>query len=95
MATICHEQTVAIKAQVSLHKEHMLTNSMRHYHSPGSKLLVEGLQKQQQYNGIEGVVVKMVVSRMLVRLDTLDNKELMVKPEKARPLLPTASKLQE
>jgi len=40
-------------------------------------------------------VVKMDALCLHVRLDTLDNKELMVKPEKVRPLLPTASKLQE
>jgi len=41
---------------------------------------VEGLQKQQQYNGIEGVVVNMDALRMRVRLDMLNNKELLLKP---------------
>jgi len=60
--------------------KYMLTNSMRLYHSPGSRVLVEGLQKQQQYNGIEGVVVNMDALRMRVRLDMLNNKELLLKP---------------
>jgi len=75
--------------------KYMLTNSMRLYHSPGSRVLVEGLQKQQQYNGIEGVVVNMDALRMRVRLDTLNNKELLLKPENVCPLYPTAPKLQE
>jgi len=78
-----------------MHMEYMLTNSIRLYHSPGSRVLVEGLQKQQQYNGIEGVVVEMDALRICVGLDTLDNKELMLKPENVCPLLPTALKLQE
>jgi len=65
------------------------------YHSPGSRVLVEGLQKQQQHNGIEGVVVEIDALRMRVRLDMLDNKELMLKSENVCPLLPTAPKLQE
>ena len=73
----------------------MLANSIHLYHSPGSKVLVEGLQKQKQYNGIEGVVVKMDALRMRVLLDTLDHTELMPKPENVCPLLPTAPKLQE
>jgi len=56
---------------------------------------VEGLQKQQQYNGIEGVVVEMDALRMRVRLDTLHNKKLMLKPENVCPLFPSALKLQE
>jgi len=78
-----------------MHMEYMLTNSIRLYHSPGSRVLVHGLQKQLQYNGIEGVVVKMDALRMRVRLDMLNNKELMLKPENVCPLLPTALKLQE
>jgi len=95
MAIICQEQVQAIKAQLRMHMEYMLTHSMRLYHSPGSRVLVEGLQKQQQYNGIEGVVVEMEALRMCVRLDTLDNKRLMLKPENVCPLFPTALKLQE
>ena len=33
--------------------------------------------------------------RLCVRLDTLDNKELMLKPDIVCPLFPTALKLQE
>jgi len=95
MAIICQEQVQAIKKQVSMHMEYMLTNSIRLYHSPGSRVLVEGLQKQQQYNGIEGVVMKLEALRMRVRLDTLDNKVLMLKPGNVCPLLPTALKLQQ
>jgi len=95
MAIICQEQVEAIIKQLSMHMEYMLTNSMRLYHSPGSRVLVEGLQKQQQYNGIEGVVVNMDALRMRVRLDTLNNKELLLKPENVCPLYPTAPKLQE
>jgi len=88
-------QVNAIKKKLCMHMEHMLTNSMRMYHSPGSRVLVEGLQKQQQFNGIEGIVVEMDALRMRVRLDTLDKKKLMLKPENVRPLLPTALKLHE
>jgi len=95
MAFICQEQDKAFRKQLSMHMEYMLTNSIRLYYSPGSRVLVEGLQKQQQYNGIEGVVVKMDALRMRVRLDMLDNKELMLKPENVCPLFPTAPKLQE
>ena len=95
MACICQEQVKVIIKQLSMHTEYMLTNSMRRYHAPGSRALVEGLQKQQQYNGIEGVVVKMDALRMCVGLDMLDNKELMLKPENVCPLFPTALKLQE
>jgi len=90
MAFICQEQAEAIRKQVDMHLEYMLINSMRHYHSRGSRVLVEGLQKNQQYKGIEGVVVKMDALRLCVRLDTLDNKELMLKPENVCPLFPTA-----
>jgi len=55
---------------------------------------VQGLQKQQQYNGIKGVVVEMDALCMHVRLDTLNNKELMLNPENVHPLFPTALKLQ-
>jgi len=95
MVFVCQEQVKAIIQHLFTHKMYMLTNSMRLYHSPGSRLLVKGLQKQQQYNGIEGVVVKMDGLRMCVRLDAVDNKELMLKPENVCPLLPTAAKLQE
>ena len=95
MACICQEQVMAITKQVWMHMEYMLTNSIRLYHSRGSRVLVEGLQKQQQYNGIEGVVVRMDALRMCVRLDMLDNKELMFKPENVCPLFSTALKLQE
>jgi len=40
-------------------------------------------------------VVKMDALRLHVRLDTLDNKELMLKPEHVCPLLPMAPKPQE
>jgi len=95
MAIICREQVKAIIKLLWMHMEHMLTNSIRLYHSRGSRVLVEGLQKQQQYNGIEGVVVRMDALRLCVRLDMLDNKELMLKPENVYPLFPTALKLQE
>ena len=55
MACNCEEQVEAIIKQLSMHMEYMLTNSIRLYHSPGSRVLVEGLQKKLQYNGIEGV----------------------------------------
>jgi len=86
MAFICQEQAEAM----DMHLMYMLTNSMRHYHLRGSRVLVEGLQKNQQYNGIEGVVVRMDALRLRVRLDTFDNKELMLKPESVCPLFPTA-----
>ena len=57
MAFICQQQVFAIKAQVGMHMNYMLTNSMVVYHSQVSRVLVEGLQKNQQYNGIEGVVM--------------------------------------
>jgi len=95
MAIICQAQVQAIIKQLYMHREYMLTNSMHLYHSPGSRMLVEGLQKQQQYNGIEGIVVEMDALRMRVRLDTLDIKKLMLKPENVCPLLPTALKLRE
>jgi len=95
MDLICQEQVKAIIQQVSMHMEYMLTYSICLYHSPGSRVLVEGLQKQQQYNGIEGVVVEMDALRMRVRLDTLHNKKLMLKPENVCPLFPSALKLQE
>jgi len=95
MVCICQQQVQAITKQLSMHMEYMLTNSMRLYHSPGSRVLVQGLQTQLQYNGIEGVVVEMHALRMRVRLDTLNNKELMLKPENVCPLLLTALKLQE
>jgi len=95
MACICQGQVKAIVKQLSMHMEYMLTNAMRLYHSPGSRVLVQGLQKQLQYNGIEGVVVEMGALRMRVRLDTLDNMELMLKPANVCPLFPTSLKLQE
>jgi len=78
-----------------MHMEYMLTNSIHLYHSPGSRVLVEGMQKQQQYNGVEGVVVETDVLRICVCLDMLNNKELMLKPQNVCPLFPTALKLQE
>jgi len=39
--------------------------------------------------------VEMDALRMRLRLDMLDNKELVLKPQNVRPLLPTAPKLQE
>jgi len=94
MTCIGREQVKSIRAQVDMHMENMLTNSMHHYHSRGSRVLVEGLKKQPQYHGIEGVVLEMDALRMCVRLDTNDNKEVMLKPENVRPLFPTALKLQ-
>jgi len=75
--------------------EYMSSNSIRLYNSPVSRVLVKGLQKKLQYNGIEGVVVEMDALRMRVGLDTLNNKELMLKPENVCPLFSTALKLQE
>ena len=95
MSDICQKQVDAIKAQVGVHMNYMLTNSKVLYHLPGSRVLVEGLQKKQQYNGIEGIVVEMDGPRMRIRLVMLDNKELMLKPENVCPLFPTALKLQE
>ena len=91
MAFICQQQVYAIKGQVGMHMNYMLTNSMAVYHSQVSRVLVEGLQKNQ----IEGVVMKTDGPRMRIRLDTHDNKELMLKPENVCPLFPKALKLQE
>jgi tetratricopeptide (TPR) repeat protein len=95
MASICYEQVNAIRAQLGMHMEYMSTNSMVLYHSRGSRVLVAGLQKNQQYNGIEGVVMKTNAPRLRVRLHAFDNKEIMLKPENVCPLFPTAPKLQE
>jgi len=46
-----------------MHMDYMLTNSICLYHSPGSRVLLQGLQKQRQYNGIEGVLVEMDARR--------------------------------
>ena len=47
MASICHAQATAIRAQSEIHVQYMLTNSMRNHHGRGRRVLVEGLQKQQ------------------------------------------------
>jgi len=95
MAFICHKQADENRKQVYMHMEYMSTNSICLYNSPVSRVLVKGLQKKLQYNGIEGVVVEMDALRMRVGLDTLNNKELMLKPENVCPLFSTALKLQE
>jgi len=59
MASICQQQAQAIIEQVGMHMEYMLTNSSGLYHAQGSRVLVEGLQKKPEFNGIEGVVVEM------------------------------------
>jgi len=95
MASICQEQAIAIRNQLFMHMDYILTHSMRHYHARGSRVLVEGLQKKPRYNGIEGVVVTIDGLRLRVRLDRHDNKELMLKPENVCPLFSTALTLQE
>jgi len=93
-AFVCERQAKTIRSQLCMHMEYMLTNLMSCYHSPGSRVLVEGLQKKPQYNGCEGVVVKMNGLRMRVCLDVHDKQEMMLKPENVCPLFPTAEKLQ-
>ena len=88
-------QVEAKRKEIFMHEQYMVTHSMSSYHSRGSRVLVEGLQKKLQYNGLEGVVVTMGHPRMRVRLDVPDNTEIMLKPRNVRPLIPTAEKLQE
>jgi len=55
--------------------------------SPGTRVLVEGLQNQAQYNGLKGVVLSEAVdSRLCVRLYQ-DNMDLRLKVENVRPLI--------
>ena len=79
MAFICHRQINAIKAQVGMHMEYIITNSIRLYHARGSRVLVERLQKKLQCNGMEGVVVKMNDPRMCIPLGHQKNRHCMLK----------------
>ena len=73
---------------------------MRHstsLYSLGSRVLVEGLQRKPEYNGLEGAVVNSKIardSRICVRLDE-GSKELRLKPENVRPLIATFEQRQE
>jgi len=73
---------------------------MRHstsLYSLGSRVLVEGLQRKPEYNGLEGAVVSSKIagdSRICVRLDQ-GSKELRLKPENVRPLIATFEQRQE
>ena len=93
MAFICQKQADEIRQQVNIHKEYIVTNLMSCYHSPGRRVRVAGLQNKPEFNGLEGVVVKVGALRIVVRLH--NDKELKLKPENVQPLIPTAAKLQE
>ena len=73
---------------------------MRHstsLYSLGSRVLVEGLQRKPEYNGLKGAVVSSKIagdSRICVCLDQ-GSKELHLKPENVRPLIPTFEQRQE
>jgi len=95
MAFVCQEQAQAITIQVDMRTEYILTNSMCCYHSQGSRVLVERLQNKLQYNGLEGVVVKVDALRLRMCLDSHDNEELILKPQNVRLLFPTALKLED
>ena len=99
----------AIRNQLSVHMDDIMTDSMPRYYSLGSRVLVGGLQNQPQYKRIKGIVVKMDFTRMRVTLDsskrardalhmcvclnTHDSKEFVLMPEKMCPLFSTIPKL--
>ena len=59
---------------------------------------MEGLQNQPQYNGLEGVVLKLADdSHVCMRLDEVDedNKDLCLKLQNVRLLVETVNKRKE
>ena len=82
MSILCSRQAAAIK-------KNMRQSSPRY--SLGSRVLVEGLLRKPEYNGLEGAVVSSTIagdSRICVRLDQ-GSKELRLKPENVHPLIAT------
>jgi len=96
LALICQQHSNLIRHVSTTHVEFMKTNSPLCYHSPGFPVLVAGLQSQQQYNGLEGIVIKKEGERMRVRLNSLlhNYKETGLKCENLLPLVPTAGQRQ-
>jgi len=80
VANICNRQAIAIRKGMGQSSS---------CYSPGTRVLVEGLQSQPQYNGLTGVVLRLEDSRLCVRLDQ-DNMDLRVKLQNVSPLVATA-----
>jgi len=90
MSALCGRQALAIRK-----KMRQLQSTSRY--SLGSRVLVEGLQRKLEYNGLKGAVVTSDVagdSRICVRLDQ-GSKELRLKLENVRPLIATLEQRQE
>jgi len=80
VANICNRRAIAIRKGMGQSSS---------CYSPGTRVLVEGLQSQPQYNGLTGVVLRLEDSRLCVRLDQ-DNMDLRVKLQNVSPLVATA-----
>ena len=88
MSTLCGRQAADIK-------KNMRQSTSRY--SLGSTVLVEGLQRKLEYTGLEGAVVSSKIagdSRICVRLYE-GSKDLRLKPENVRLLIPTFEQRQE
>jgi len=92
----CHSSmSVLCGLQAAIIKKNLRQSTSRY--SLGSRVLVEGLQRKPEYNGLEGAVVSSKIAgdlRICVRLDQ-DSKELRLKPENVRPLVATCEQRQE
>ena len=86
ISTICCRQSRAIKTSL---------DASSSSYSPGTRMRVEGLKNQTQWNGLEGVVLKQAGgSRVCVRLDQ-DNKDFRLKLENVYLLVATVDERKE
>jgi len=90
MAVITGKKAEILRDEISAHETYFLTNTTK-------RVIVAGLQNKPLFNGRKGVImnasrgvaVDPQTGRMRVILDGSSKKELSLKPENVRPLIPT------